>query len=338
MNVGAPGKLFLAGEYGVLDGGTAVVTAVDRRVVARLADAGLAPAPTPVVAEVLSAVRAHCQARGVAMPAGTPVIDSASLSEDGRKLGLGSSAAVAAAATGALLAAAGLPVEDDPETVFALADAAHRASQGGRGSGADVAAAVLGGVIAFARTGGTATFRRLEARPAFEPVVISAGSPSVTVDHVRAVERLAARDPRTHARRLQEIRDAALAFLRAHEGADGAALVTAVAAAHAALEALGHDADLPIVTPPLAAAAALAREIGGAAKPSGAGGGDVGVAFFADPDAARGFRRRAAALELRILDIKTGARGLARGDVASGEDGLCPASPIAGGSEPVRGF
>jgi len=242
------------------------------------------------------------------------VIDSASLSEDGRKLGLGSSAAVAAAATGALLEAAGLPVETDPETLFALADAAHRASQEGRGSGADVAAAVLGGVLAFARdAGGKASFRRLEARPAFEPVVISTGAPSVTVDHVRAVERLAARDPRTHARRLQEIRHAATAFLRAYEGADVAALLVAVAAANTALEGLGRAADLPIVTPPLAAAAALAREMGGAAKPSGAGGGDVGLAFFPDPDAAHGFRRRAAELDLRILGIKTGARGLARG-------------------------
>ena len=310
--VGAPGKLFLAGEYGVLEGGTAVVTAVDRRVVARLvADA---PPPTPVVAEALAAVRAHCQARGVAMPAGAPLIDSASLSDGGRKLGLGSSAAVAVAATGALLDAAGLPVETDPETVFRLADGAHRASQGGRGSGADVAAAVLGGVIVFARAaGGAASFRRLEARPAFEPVVISAGSPSVTVDHVRAVERLAARDPQTHARRLQEIRDAATAFLRAYEEADGVGLVAAVAAANTALDGLGRAADLPIVTPPFAAAAALAREMGGAAKPSGAGGGDVGVAFFPDPDAAHAFRRRASELDLGILSIKTGARGLARG-------------------------
>ena len=32
------------------------------------------------------------------------------------------------------------------------------------------------------------------------------------------------------------------------------------------------------------------RELGGAAKPSGAGGGDVGVAFFSDPEAAQRFR------------------------------------------------
>ena len=44
---------------------------------------------------------------------------------------------------------------------------------------------------------------------------LSTGAPSATVGHVAAVERLAARDPGAHARRLREIRCAADAFLRA---------------------------------------------------------------------------------------------------------------------------
>ncbi len=105
MTITAPGKLFFAGEYGVLHGGTAVVAAVDRRVVARFVP-GAGPS-TPVVAEAIAAVRAHCATTGASLPAGAPEIDSASLSEGGQKLGLGSSAAVAAAAVGVLLEAAG---------------------------------------------------------------------------------------------------------------------------------------------------------------------------------------------------------------------------------------
>jgi hypothetical protein len=62
----------------------------------------------------------------------------------------------------------------------------------------------------------------------------------------------------------------------------------------------------------IAAAAKLAEELGGAAKPSGAGGGDVGVAFLTDHGAAETFRQRAAHLGLEILSIRTGASGLRR--------------------------
>jgi phosphomevalonate kinase len=313
VTISAPGKLFFAGEYGVLHGGTAVVVAVDRRVVARFVP-GAAPS-TPVVVEALTAVRAHCATTGASLPDGAPQIDSASLSDGGRKLGLGSSAAVAAAAVGVLLEAAGFDVEAERPLTFRLADRAHRAAQGGRGSGADVAAAIMGGVLAYTRPEvGTPSMRALVPPTHLTPVVVSTGMPSATVDHVTAVERLAARDPGAHARRLREIRRAADAFLQSYESGDARVLLQAVGAAHEALAALGRDADLPIVTPALAAAAALARELGGAAKPSGAGGGDVGVAFFFDPDSAAAFRTRVAPLNLRILSIITGARGLGRED------------------------
>jgi phosphomevalonate kinase len=312
-SIGAAGKLFFAGEYGVLHGGTAVVAAVDRRVAARFVPGG-APS-SPVVAEALAAVRIHCDATGATLPAGAPEVDSAALSEDGRKLGLGSSAAVAAAAVGALLEVAGVDVEAERWLIFMLADRAHRAAQGGRGSGADVAAAVFGGVLAYTRPEvGAPTVRALIPPETVTSVVVSTGAPAGTIDQVRAVERLAVRDPGAHARRLREIRQSADGFLAAYEAGDAPALFRAVGAAHEALGALGRDADLAIVTPALDVAAALARELGGAAKPSGAGGGDVGVAFFSDADAAQRFRTRAVRHDLRILSINTGARGLLRGN------------------------
>jgi phosphomevalonate kinase len=311
VTITAPGKLFFSGEYGVLHGGTAVVAAVDRRVVARFVP-GAAPS-TLVVAEAIGAVRAYCATTGASLPEGAPEIDSASLSDGGQKLGLGSSAAVAAAAVGVLLEAAGFDVAAERWLTFLLAERAHRAAQGGRGSGADVAAAVMGGVLAYTRPEvGAPTMRALVPPAELTPVVVSTGMPSATVDHVAAVERLAARDPGAHARRLREIRRAADAFLLGYESGDTRGLLQAVGAAHDALAALGRDADLPIVTPALDAAAALARELGGAAKPSGAGGGDVGIAFFADRDSAAAFQTRVLPLNLRILSIITGARGLGR--------------------------
>src|SRR5699024_5363305 len=60
---------------------------------------------------------------------------------------LGSSAAVAGALTAALTRAAGQTLDND--TLCRHAIAAHRQAQGGRGSGADVATSVHGGVIEY---------------------------------------------------------------------------------------------------------------------------------------------------------------------------------------------
>ena len=313
MSWSAPGKLFLAGEYAVLAGGRAVVAAVDRRAVARFVPGGTPS--TPLIAEVVKAVNRHCELHDLPLLDGAAEVDSSALNENSRKLGLGSSAAATVAAVGALLEATGRDLQGWHPVALALSMRAHRAAQGGRGSGGDVAAAFFGGVIAYSRPGGDRpAVRPLPAILPAELVVFGAGEPIATVDHLQAVERLEARDPEVHARRLREIAEAADAFIAAHEGSDARALIDAVFRSHQALDALGRAADLPIVTPALAAAASAALELGGAAKPSGAGGGDVGIAFFADPDSAGAFRARASQLNLPILSIKTGAPGLTRQD------------------------
>ena len=79
---------------------------------------------------------------------------------------------------------------------FTLADSAHRAAQGGRGSGADVAAAVHGGIICYARRDGAVDVQPLALPDGVELIVFSTGTPSSTVDHVRALEATFAERPR----------------------------------------------------------------------------------------------------------------------------------------------
>jgi len=49
------------------------------------------------------------------------------------------------------------------------------------------------------------------------------------------------------------------------------------------------ETGLPYMTPSLASIGTLAKQFGGAAKPSGAGGGDCAIALFPDPDAEAAF-------------------------------------------------
>jgi phosphomevalonate kinase len=340
--VAAPGKVFLVGEYGVLEGGTAVLAAVNRLAVGEFVPA-LDPA-SPLVAEAVRVTRAALGDKGGALPAGSVLIDSGAFttqdggagSDDaagvnsegaaaagGRKLGLGSSAATAACAVGAVLELAGLPIDAHRDLAFSLAESAHRAWQGGVGSGADVAAAVHGGVLQFARpAGGTPVVRRLTGGlGAIERVVFSSRAAISTTDQIRTMRAFAQAEPARYLALLDPVRETAERFVQSLASRNARETIAATRAAGEALAALGVGAGVPIVTPAFARAAAIAADLGGAAKPSGAGGGDVGIALFIDRAAAQAFmasaqhddgKQDADETSIQILDLTIDENGLHR--------------------------
>jgi phosphomevalonate kinase len=309
--VTAPGKLVLLGEYAVLDGFPAVVAAVNRR-----ATGQFVPGRAPESPLVEAAVRGAAEALGpnrAALPRGSVLVDTAAFSQNGVKLGIGSSAATAVVSVGAVLEMAGLPITESVDLIFDVASAAHRAAQGGLGSGADVAAAVYGGMLHYTRPGrGAAGIRRLPPLVGVEMVVFSTGMPSSTVNCLQGVSAFAARNPETHRQLLPPIADAVSRFEAGLFAREPAEILAAIGAAYTGMDMLGQAAGVPIVTPLLAHAALLAAEVGGAAKPSGAGGGDVGIAFLPDTEAADAFRARARELSLSILDLFVDPTGITR--------------------------
>ena len=146
LTASAPGKLIVAGEYAVLDGAPALVVAVDRRAVARIQPGprGSSPFLAAVADEVAARGGDGARALSIAVDSRAFYVDTGA---GPLKLGLGSSAAVTVAATALAL---GEPL--DRARVFDIAAAAHARAQGARGargSGADIAAAVYGGAIAY---------------------------------------------------------------------------------------------------------------------------------------------------------------------------------------------
>ena len=313
-----PGKLFLGGEYAVLEGAPAIVAAVGRH-----ARASFVPGSHPssvVIGAAMTQARlriAELQGdRAPALPPGAAQVDTSKFMREGVKLGLGSSAAAAVAAVAAAFEYAGVAVAQHRELLLTSADAAHRAAQGGVGSGADIAAAVRGGFVRFVRhETGPADIQSVTLAPDLHLITFWTRAAARTVDFISGVRRFAQTNPAAHRRRLGDLQTLAAQFADAFPSDAGQA-VAAAAAYGEALAALGSDAALPIVTPVVAEAMALARSLGGAAKPSGAGGGDMGVGFFAGKDAAAGFAARCPQGVL-VLDIPFGAQGahrLAAGD------------------------
>ncbi len=277
VSVRAPGKAIVCGEYAVLEGAPAISIAVDRYVLARLGDG----AGSPFVRAALSHA---AKALGDAKIASLSVtVDSSALYEHGGKIGLGSSAAVTAAVVGLAFVQAGASLEDRAR-LFTIADAAHAEAQGLAGSGIDVATSIYGGAIRFQRVAGRAP----EITPLTWPAdlrlsFVFSGQSASTPDLVARVRRLRDRDSARYAACMGALSEIANAFADAVALGTTPKAVAAIARWQPALAALGQAADAPIVTPFFERLAQLAQRHGATAKPSGAGGGDLGIIFDAAP-------------------------------------------------------
>ncbi len=304
----APGKVLLCGEYAVLDGAPAVVAAVARRAVAHVADK---PAPlSPFLAAVHAELaRRHGRDAPATLRAARIRVDSSALFDGEQKLGLGSSAAATVAAVAAALA------DDAPPLIHAVAHRAHAAAQaprGARGSGADIAAAVWGGVLEVSGAGGldAPAVRPLPWPADLTPVLVWTGHPADTVSLVARVREFATRAPAAHAACLAELAAPAAALAAALDRGDTSAAVAAIAAGALALAALGAAAGAPLVPDATEPLLRLARTHGGALKPTGAGGGDVLFALFPTPDRAAAFTADSRGRGVRLLDAPLAAAGV----------------------------
>jgi hypothetical protein len=103
--VAAPGKIFLVGEYAVLDGGMAVLAAVSRYAVAQYVT-GIEPW-SAMVDEAVKRSLAAIGESSAALPPGSVMVDTDAFCQGKFKMGLGSGAATAAATVGAMFETAG---------------------------------------------------------------------------------------------------------------------------------------------------------------------------------------------------------------------------------------
>lgn len=296
MKAQAPGKVVLSGAYSVLHGAPAVVSAVSRYVTADSAR------PAELVTDEVRAALLTERA--------APWFDASELRENGRKLGLGSSAAILAASLYALERPTWAGSEPElRHQLFERALAAHRAAQGG-GSGVDVAASTFGGTLIYRLPPlGLPELTPIALPSELTVEVWTCPTSASTRELLGAVSALGRSEPSAHARWLEEQGAAAASAARSLQSADAAGFITALRRQFQALSGLGLAAGVPIVTPALAELKDAAEQAGGVLLPAGAGGGDIAlfVGLGPSPEA---LRTALGARQHYLLSVRLSAPGV----------------------------
>jgi len=339
----APGKLVRFGDYAVLRGAPAAATAVDVRARAKVevTDAtdsvfidlaageahGFVVEPGVGVrwlgdsperrGAIVEAVLNTCHEL-VHLKGSLPGLrismntDAFFTSVDGKavKLGLGSSAALSVALTGALLSA--LNIEVGQDSLLNVCYAVHRAFQSGQGSGIDVAAALLGGTVGVHRIGE-------QSDPVAGSLVwpegllmraVWSGTSASTPELLSRFDNYGdthADEFARHLRRLTRVAQQADAAWRA---GDVVELLSSLAGYDDALCALDYDAGIGVNTDVHDRLRGLTESHGAVYKTSGAGGGDFGTVFTDSEQVMTAVIGELAGAGFMLLDQEADAAGL----------------------------
>ncbi len=346
MNVtaSAPGKVVLLGEYAVLEGTPALVAAMNRRATAQVSPAGTracfveAPDICPaaqaftldadghvqwqqaaagkqlaLVATIVEALAAH---GGLPRAGWRLRLDSSAFFEhtDGvnAKLGLGSSAAVTVACASALAVYAGHADRvADRAAWLGEVLAIHRAFQDGRGSGLDIAASLQGGELIFQPGGGTPWAEAFAWPAELERLYVWSGHSASTARFLGILAAWRQAQPKDYDARMAVLQRATEAGVAAARAQGPEALLGSVRRMAEGLREFGQASKIPVFSADHEAIAAVVARLGGAYKPCGAGGGDLGMAVVTGVDARQRVIAALHACGYGCVALETDPQGLA---------------------------
>ena len=321
----APGKLYIAGEYAIVEPGSpAIIVAIDQFVTVTIKESKETGSISSEQYQenslswhrrgnkiifdnrdnpfhyILSAIRLtelYAQSTGKQMVNYHVNIDSDLDSTDGKKYGLGSSAAVTVATVRALSLFYNLKLTDD--ALFKLASMAHLDVQG-NGSLGDIAASVYGGWIAYhsfdrdwlrimrqdtplvdllTMSWPMLSIERLEQPHDLELLIGWTGSPASTSIFVDKMALFKGKQKSTYLKFLEDSKKCVNAMIKGFERNDSAMIQKEVTHNRLILQHLAHASQIVIETTALTALCDLSESQHAAAKTSGAGGGDCGIAL-----------------------------------------------------------
>ena len=287
MIASAPGKLFLLGEYAVLEGGPALLVPVKQR-----AKVTLKASNKSQVISHTTAIKIHSPEEALQhypllqatiaelgcmeqLENRQLSLDTSAFFKGGVKLGLGSSAALTVS-----LVKLFLP-EATANEQFLKAVSCHLAFQNGIGSGADIALAAMDQTIVFQRD--------KSPTPAVLPddlhmLAIWSGEPASTIGYVAAVHRWRQNNPIAYQSQISALRDTATQCIDALGGGNTQRVLAGIEQYDRHLERLSSISGVDFYNQTHLKMRKKVELVHCTYKPSGAGGGDYGIAYSTDKE------------------------------------------------------
>lgn len=323
IEVTAPGKLYIAGEYAVVEPGhPAIITAIDQFITIHVEPAkqngsiqsaqysdlpvrwtrrdnelvlDIRENPFHYILSAIHLIEKYAQEQGHDLAFYNLKVTSELDSSNGRKYGLGSSGAVTVGTVKALNEFYELKLSQ--LEIFKLAALAHLMVQG-NGSCGDIAASCYGGWIAFSTFDHDwvlakqkhasitellqaawphLSIRQLEPPKDLRLLIGWTGSPASTSDLVDQVKESRERQEAAYQDFLRGSRDCVSEMIRGFDTEDVSLIQDMIRKNRQLLQSLTSVTGVTIETAALKNLCDLAETFGGAAKSSGAGGGDCGI-------------------------------------------------------------
>lgn len=301
----APGKVFLLGEYAVLDGSPAFIIALDRYVTATFTTGNTESIPEgELVNSAYQTAKDYLIQKGIEPHKGTLEIKNDLVSTDGTKLGLGSSGAICAAVVRVILEANG--IEPSVSLLYRLAAIAECQIQP-NGSFGDVAAAVCGGFFEYIPVNSNWLGSQVNSYGVKEIVESEwpltgaerypwpdnlhlllgwTGEDSSTPMAVKKYAAAKSKKKKEVEAFVEDTKEKIIQpFIRALNRGDTSKIKSIVTDSFKLVKAFGGQVGLPLKNKKLTDLVKIAQRHGAAAKPTGSWGGDCGIALCEDEQA-----------------------------------------------------
>lgn len=344
ISVKSPGKLILLGEYAVLEQAPALVTAVNRHCIVNISPLynstfqirtpnfnlpeiqfsldpyGDAHFRTPLQPKfekqlrfVLSILK-YVTLRNGKIPGASIEIDTTPFYHrtTGHKFGLGSSAALTVSLLSALLEYMDKRIAKSD--LYRESYLAHRHAQGKLGSGTDIAASAIGGVMSYTMPEKISKLNG-QAQPINWPgdlqmVTIWAGYSASTRNFVRQINRFRDENPDRYHAIMAPLAELSEAGKVEFQAGNCEAFIDIVSEFKKQEQLLGEASHTEIISEVHEEISSLVRQAGGTYKPSGAGGGDIGIAFCNTPDDAQRIKAVIQNSMFDLMDIQMQTEGM----------------------------
>ena len=337
IQASAPGKLILLGEYAVLEQAPCLVSAVQRKctvdiepedspwfsirssreevpnVKCRLAAGGsfrfkegLSDDGRKRLRFVLSTIKHALNQVDDALGGASVFINTDRFfhQPSEQKLGLGASAAITVSLLAALMKFSGQRLTE--QELYRQAFQIHWKAQGGLGSGMDIAASATGGVIEYQMRPDKAAgglIKSVDWPDSLRMISIWAGHSASTQNMVQQVQIFRDANPNRYDAIMQPMKELSEAGCKAFKTGNTEEFLEIVGEYVALEQQLGEASKAEIISEVHQNIGDLISRAGGSYKPSGAGGGDIGVAFCQGDEACYEVKEAIEKSRFDLLDL-----------------------------------